>query len=179
MLEKLSDGVFRSSGAYSVLTPEYVNLIKEDALANHLKRSRINFHDTDESSVHEMILCLHESTRLNVHRHINKTESFHLIEGVLAVVLFANDSTGILDTIIIRSGYSSCFYRLNHSIDHLVVPLSEFVIMHETTSGPFSSDLTIQPIWSKSTKGKAMIRSIVSNLRSTSAFFEHEKNIPN
>jgi cupin fold WbuC family metalloprotein len=82
------------------------------------------------------------------HRHRNKTESFHVIEGKLMVVFF-DDCGRIVRGIRMGpyGGDQTFLYRLSSSVWHTVVPLTEFVIIHETTTGPFLKEETEYPAW--------------------------------
>ena len=64
--------------------------LKSMALDSPLKRARYCLHHTTEDPVQEMIIALHNSTYVRPHRHIGKSESFHIIEGILNVVIFDN-----------------------------------------------------------------------------------------
>ena len=156
---KISDGVYQADGSYVKLEEEHLKLLVEDAKTNKQGRARINFHPSPESQVHEMIIALDQKTRVNVHRHINKSESFHVIIGCLVVVLFDRESN-ITEEIILASKSPNYFYRLNEDIDHLVIPISSYVVMHETTSGPFRKGDSRTPEWAKSQEGLDKIESL-------------------
>ena len=38
-------------------------------------------------------------------------------------------------------------YRLSNELWHMVIPLTEFVIFHETTNGPFIKEETDFSVW--------------------------------
>tara|TARA_Y100001968_G_C19315474_1_gene696435 strand:- start:472 stop:1014 length:543 start_codon:yes stop_codon:yes gene_type:complete len=169
-ITKLSEGVYQLNEAYSCLDYSLIKLLKEDCKSNTKKRSRINFHRNSKELVQEMIIALHHDTKVDVHRHISKSESFHIIEGKLAIVLFQNDSSKILDTIQLESKSNHCFYRLNSELDHLVIPLSEIVIIHETTQGPFIPGDPNVPIWAKGKTGFDQVESIRYNMQKSNEF---------
>ena len=63
-----------------------------------------------------------------------------MIEGSLKIVLF--DDTGAIDQVIVMSAEradeaASVFYRLSAPQYHTVIPLTDYVVFHETTNGPF------------------------------------------
>lgn len=85
-----------------------------------------------------MIIAMHKSSYVRPHKHIDKSESFHIIEGELDVVFF-HDS-GEIESILHMGGLSTGktpIYRLSSPVWHTVIPRTEFVIFHETTNGPF------------------------------------------
>jgi hypothetical protein len=78
-----------------------------------------------------------------------KSESFHIIEGCLKVVIF--DDSGDVADVIDMGDYSTgkCFYqRISRAFFHTVIPTSETVVFHETTKGPFRSEDTVFAPWS-------------------------------
>ena len=162
-IAKIQEGVLEVSSQHNfhVLDDGLVETLINEARSTKLLRARINFHHQD-SKVHEMIICLLCDTKVFVHRHHNKSESFHLIHGSLCVVLFKDASSQVLETIYLEAGTSNCFYRLNTSIYHLVIPLSEYVIMHETTPGPFVPNETEIAEWSLTEEGASLVSSIRS-----------------
>ena len=156
---KIADGVYQAQGEFIVLTPEYKQFLLHDSSNNYKKRSRINFHPSPASQVQEMVIALDRNTCLDVHQHFNKSESFHVIEGTLIVVLF--DSRGsIMEEITLSSLGPNPFYRLDSAIDHLVIPVSKNVLMHETTCGPFVQGDCRVPEWSLTRKAQDRIESI-------------------
>lgn len=156
---KIANGVFQAQGVCTILSHAYTEFLVNDANTNDRKRSRINFHPSPTSQVQEMVIALNKNTRLEVHRHLDKSESFHIIYGTLMVVLFDNFGN-IIDEITLSSSGPTIYYRLDNAIDHLVIPLSNYVLMHETTCGPFVQGDACVPHWSSTTQGQDRIESI-------------------
>jgi len=140
--KKIKEGVYRVvNNEYNILTKEAIEFIKSDCKENTLRRSRINFHQSDEESVHEMIIALSRDTNIRIHKHIGKSESFKIIEGKLAIVLFFDEDLSKREVVILEHN-NNPYYRLNSSIFHLVLPLTEVVVMLEVTNGPFDATFT-------------------------------------
>ena len=156
-LTRLKEGVYQALGPYSRLSEAEVAFLVADAKANTLQRSRINFHKSLDALTHEMIIAMYKSTTIQVHKHLSKSESFHLLIGSLMVILFDEDGC-VIDEILLTSSSLKCYYRLDDSIDHLVIPLSEYVVMHETTSGPFRDGDSSTPEWAGTDDGQSKIQ---------------------
>lgn len=112
--------------------------LKRQALAAPTKRARINLHEKLSDAVQEMIVAEHHSTYVRPHRHPGKLESFHVLEGLLTVVVF--DDTGeIVDTIQMGGPLSgrALLYRQRQSVWHTVLIESTFAVLHEVVDGPF------------------------------------------
>ena len=96
-----------------------------------------------------MIICLARGTYVRPHRHVGKSESFHIMEGELDVVLFEDD--GAVREVIRMGSYQSgqvFFYRLMEPRFHTVLVRSPHVLVHETTNGPFDPADTEFATWS-------------------------------
>lgn len=111
-------------------------------------RVRLCLHATTEDSLHEMFILMSKGTYVRPHRHKNKVESFHIIEGEVDVVIFDEDGTP-KESIKMgdyRSG-KKFFYRLSQSLFHTVVVRTDRVLFHETTNGPFDKADTEYARW--------------------------------
>ena len=125
-----------------------VEFLISQAKSNFTLRARLCAHRDINDPVHEMIIVHHLGNYIAPHRHIDKTESFHIIRGRLAVVLFT-DEGNILDKVLMTAEPNAgCFYyRLQESLFHTVVPLTDTIVFHETTTGPFYPGDMIVPEW--------------------------------
>ena len=58
---------------------------------NPRQRARYCTHSLVDDEVHEMVIYHKEGTYIRPHKHIGKTESFHLIDGEADVVFFDDE----------------------------------------------------------------------------------------
>jgi cupin fold WbuC family metalloprotein len=138
-------GVTVASAEVLVATGGVVKLAARDvadvvarATRSPRKRARLCAHPSPSDSLHEMLICLARGTYVRPHRHAGKSESFHIIEGELDVVLF--DDSGDITDVIEMGPYQSgkaFFYRLMKPAFHTVVVNTPHALFHETTNGPF------------------------------------------
>jgi cupin fold WbuC family metalloprotein len=103
-----------------------------------LRRARICLHKSHDDPIQEMIIAFCQDSIVPIHRHTEKTESFHVIQGVFDVAFYddAQREIGRLRMGDIKSGYPFS-YRLSSNSWHTIEPLSEHVIVHEIVTGPF------------------------------------------
>ncbi|WP_443645050.1 WbuC family cupin fold metalloprotein [Candidatus Ponderosibacter sp. Uisw_141_02] len=141
--KQINESVFQSNLDVFILSDLDVNFLKDQALSSANKRCRICLHQKPTDLLHEMIIALHRDTLVRPHKHHAKTESFHMIEGKLDVVLF-NDCGTICEIISLSSeGLGSpSYYRLNSKLFHTVLVQSEFAVFQEVTNGPFEQQDT-------------------------------------
>jgi len=142
-LKRINDEVFVAKEPIVVLGDEELAFIREKALSSPRQRARICAHRHPEDLLHEMFIALSRQTYIQPHRHRQKSESFHIIEGAVDVVLFEDD--GAIHEVVrlgcLGSG-RACFYRLDNLRYHTLVIRSELLVMHEVTNGPFDRRLT-------------------------------------
>lgn len=137
----LQDRIIRISG-------DEIAGLKRRAAANPRNRVRLCAHRDPGDAVHEMLIAVGRGCYLRPHRHLAKSESFHVIDGEADVVLF-DDSGGVTE-IIPLGDYASAktvYYRLFDQCFHALLIRSEFFLYHETTSGPFDPSETLFPAW--------------------------------
>jgi cupin fold WbuC family metalloprotein len=76
------------------------------------------------------------------HRHHDKVESFHLVEGSAEIIVL--EDGGEIADIIELSSEKNFYYRLDFPMYHTLLVHSPVLVIHETTNGPFevkSSDM--------------------------------------
>jgi cupin fold WbuC family metalloprotein len=144
---------------------EQLKKLKEAARQDPLKRARLCLHHNHEDTVQEMVIVFHRDSYVRPHRHKNKSESFHIIEGALEVVIF--DDEGNVDRRVCmgsEGGQNTFLYRLASDRWHTVVPQTEFVAIHETTSGPFLREETEFSSWSPHEEDKPGIKTLLQQI---------------
>tara|TARA_Y100000590_G_scaffold466087_1_gene640330 strand:+ start:2073 stop:2621 length:549 start_codon:yes stop_codon:yes gene_type:complete len=82
------------------------------------------------------------------HKHLKKGETYHLIKGRMACVIFNNKGK-------IKSAqamYPNDIFRTPINTYHTQIPLSEYVIYHEGALGPFKKGNSVFPKWANKFK---------------------------
>lgn len=122
--------------------------IMRRAIRSSRKRARLCTHPDASDPLHEMLICLAADTYVRPHRHAGKSESFHIIDGELDVVLFGDD--GRIRDVVHLAPYrhgTTFFYRLMEPCFHTVLVKTPQVLFHETTNGPFNPAETEFASW--------------------------------
>ena len=148
-LHSVNEEVFLATDTIVQIRPSDVAFLAAQAQKNARQRARICAHPDSADRLHEMLIVLARDTYIRPHRHRGKSESFHMIEGELDVVVFHDD--GSVREIVRMGDYRSgrtFFYRLMDDCYHTVLINTPFGFFHETTNGPFNrSDTEFAP-WS-------------------------------
>jgi len=129
---------------------EDIQWLKTKAAENPRQRIRLCAHISVDDAVHEMLIVHTKITYNQPHKHPNKSESYHLIEGELDIVIF-DEAGEVLETVRMGEYASDArfYWRLSESHYHMVIPRSEVVVFHEITSGPFDRATSFVPApWS-------------------------------
>jgi cupin fold WbuC family metalloprotein len=143
-LTKVNDEVFVAQDSIVRIGKEEISFLKQRALHNMRKRARICAHRSNDDRLHEMVIAISASSYIRPHRHMGKSESFHIVEGVVDVVFFSDEGR-INDVIQLGDAESGLnfFYRLSESLFHTLLIRSDVLVMHEVTNGPLVREQTI------------------------------------
>ena len=99
------------------------------------ENARLSLHQSPDASFHEMVIYQHADRIHPPKKHLHKDKSFHIIEGVLAVLIF--DESGAMTDCCLLDGKRRHMYRVAAGIYHADIPITDHVIHHESTMGPF------------------------------------------
>ena len=151
-MREVGEEVFYADGPITRVGRSDIAALKARAATNRRRRARVCTHPDTADGLHEMLIVHSRGAYVPPHRHVGKSESFHMIEGELDVVIFEND--GAVKEIISLAAPSAnraddkpFYYRLSESYFHTVVPRSDVVVFHETTNGPFRREDTDFAAW--------------------------------
>ena len=146
---EINSEVFVADGPLVRVSHREIEFLKERVKSAPRGRVRLCAHPGNDDALHEMFIVLSCRTYIRPHRHINKSESFHVIEGTVDVVLF--DEPGEVADVISMGDFASgkkFYYRIMSPLYHTLLITSEVLVFHETTNGPFKQDGTDFAPWS-------------------------------
>ncbi len=161
---KLNNAVYTSDSKIVHIDTSDIAILKDNIQHAPDNRIRICTHHENDI-VHEMIIAINKESYIRPHKHNNKSESFHMVEGEMDVVIF-DDAGKLLKIISMGQTGSgkSFFYRLSSPFFHTVYLRTEYVIFHETTHGPFIKEDTLMAPWSPQPSEKHKISLFISKL---------------
>jgi cupin fold WbuC family metalloprotein len=147
-LRKVNDEVFIAQDPIVKIGPIEIAFVKAQAAGNGRQRARICAHKTNDDTLHEMLIAITAQSYIHPHKHIGKSESFHIIEGAVDVVVF-DDNGSITEIIELGDPTSGRFlyYRLGQSAFHTLLLKTDFLVVHEATNGPFLQEKTVLAPW--------------------------------
>ena len=143
-----------------------IESLKARAGDNPRRRIRLCTHLSPDDRVHEMLIVHTSDAYVRPHKHLDKVESFHVIEGHGRIVIF--DEEGRVEQVIPIGSYGSggfFYYRLARASFHPVLIDSPTLVFHETTNGPFRPLETVWAPWAPSESDHAACAAYVNDLR--------------
>lgn len=162
----VSDQVLVAGSDVTVVGAAELAQVKRMAQASPTGRARICAHRSTDDPLHEMLIALVGGRYIRPHAHRGKSESFHMIEGDLTIVLY--DAEGRLQRLVDLSatGNGALYYRLAAPTFHTVVPRTDIAVFHETTNGPFDPRDTLFPAWAPDESDPAVGQAFLDRLLS-------------
>ncbi|MBI5625219.1 MAG: cupin fold metalloprotein, WbuC family [Elusimicrobia bacterium] len=142
-LKLVRDPLAKSESYYSLSTAPAITDSVVAALRTRLAQTggstvRICLHENPDSPFHEMVIVHKKGGVFKPHKHLEKDESYHMIDGILRIVIFSE--TGVpVETIRLGSaGTGFPFWiRIRQGIWHATIPETEYAVFHEARPGPF------------------------------------------
>jgi cupin fold WbuC family metalloprotein len=130
------------------------------------RRARICMHPSSESVIHEMIITLEKDSYVKPHRHLNKTESYFVIQGEVQLIYFDEEGS-IIKSYVLRSyEKGGIFYlRSSNNFWHTLVVNSNQATILEITSGPLQEEETIFASWAPDPETKEKAALYLNSLR--------------
>ena len=119
-------------------------------ILNHYKKTnkdiRICLHKGRADKHHDMIILQQKKNFYKPHKHNRKGETYHMIKGKMMTILFSNNGK-VENSQLIKKGD---IYRTPINKFHTMIPISKYVIYHESKTGPFlKKGDSVFPKWIK------------------------------
>jgi len=130
--------IIQSTDAVAVIDAGTVRRMRDLAVTSPDGRARLCLHHALSDPVQEMIMALTSANCYPVHRHRDKAESYHILDGDLAILIFDDHGKVVQRELLSSSAQDAGkAARISPMLWHAVIALSPVVVFHETTSGPF------------------------------------------
>lgn len=147
-IERQTDNVFFVKGPLVRVGKEEVAFLKDQVARVTRKTVRLCAHQNLEALVHEMLILHLKETYIRPHKHPNKSVSYHIVEGTADMVIF--DEEGGVEDVVSLGAYGTgrrFYFRLNEDRYYMPLLCSDFLLFHETISGPCKPFDTVYAPW--------------------------------
>lgn len=146
---KFNPEVFFADGEIVHIRRNDLDFLQEAAAESPRRRARVCAHENPEEVLHEMIVVLKRDSYLIPEKHFVKKESYHIIAGLADVVIF--DEAGEITEVVPLGDFASgrnFFFRVRKSdFYHSVLIRSDYLLYHESATGPFRKSDTFVAPW--------------------------------
>jgi len=172
-LSCIGEGIYQSDQDIVKLSLDEINFIKEMARDNPRKRARICAHQSGDDTLHEMMIAICLDSYIHPHRHLGKSESFHIIEGKVDVVVLA-DNGKIMEIVELgdQSTGMNFYYRLSNANYHTLLIHSDMLVVHEVTNGPFLKEQTELAPFAPTEEDSIGVLKYIENLKNESCGYK-------
>ena len=148
------------------VTSADVDQLRARALHNARRRMRLCAHSAIDSKVHEMLIVHTPETYVRPHKHIDKSESFHIIAGTAEIILFGE--TGAIQQVVPMGDYASgriFYYRISQPVYHSLIITSDMLVFHEVTSGPFVRTESVFAPWAPDESDPVAVKVFMEDIK--------------
>jgi cupin fold WbuC family metalloprotein len=166
-LAEMGEGIYYSAHPLPVADRRVIEFLKQIAQSTSRRRARFCAHPSADSDQHDMLIVGHRDTYIAPHRHLDKSETFVVIEGAVDIILF--DERGQVSDVIAMGPPSSgkpFFYRMPPRQFHSLSINSDLLVFLESTKGPFRASDCENAAWAPgphdADRGKAYITSVLA-----------------
>ena len=176
--KEVNKGVYYATNNRVKLGRNDINIFKEKLIHNQQQKIRLCTHKDTADKIHEMFIILGKNIYIRPHKHLNKSESFHVIEGTANIIIFDEEGK-IFDVIKISDYYSGnqFYYKIYEPYYHTVCVTSSFLVFQETTSGPFNKSDAIYAPWSPEENDIVAVKAYMERLAKSIDGFLKNRNV--
>ncbi len=164
--KKINEEVFYPTDSIIEVSRDDMDDLEKKSRDNKRQRARICTHSSTKHLLHEMLIVHHQGVYVRPHNHINKIESFHIINGEVDIVIFNRE--GRITNVLEMGEYStgkSFYCRLPEECYHTLLVNSPRLMIHEITNGPFLPEQTFFATWAPDENNTAEVKSFIANLK--------------
>ena len=164
-LESVNMEVYVTRERICSISGAEIDFLKDRVSQTERKRIRLCAHKHLEDKLHEMFIVLSKETYIRPHKHVNRIESLHVIEGRARAVFF--DEMGSIIQVIPLGDLSSelQFYcRIDEAVYHTILVDSEYFVFHESVEGPFCKSNTVFSAWAPDESDCMLHQEYICNL---------------
>ncbi len=123
---------------------------------------RLCLHEGPDALLHDMIVVQYAGQYFRPHKHLEKGESYHMIEGEMGIVVF-DDEGKVADACRIDTS-DTTVYGVGTGMYHTNFPLTDVAVYHESRPGPFVSGDSVFAPWGPDGEDEEAARKFVAAL---------------
>ena len=119
-----------------IIDDNLLNKVSSQAKASPRLRMNYNFHQSLEDKCHRFLNAVEPCTKVEIHRHPTKDESFVLLRGKVRVTTYNDDGT-VIESVILCPDEGLYGVDIPKGVWHNVESLESGSVFFECKEGPF------------------------------------------
>ena len=125
-----------------------IEKLKKDAMCSPTLRSRLLLHDNQSDNIQQMLIVLHHSSHVQMHRHpTQKSESYYVIAGLMRVYYWDSHRGRFwFEDYSSEDKSKKTYGRHSEGLWHMPESLTEWCVYLETYDGPFIKEFDVEYI---------------------------------
>ena len=123
---------------------------------------RLCLHEGQDALLHDMIVVQYGGQYFHPHEHLEKSESYHMIEGAMGLFVFDDDGK-VVDACRMDTS-NITVYSVGAGTYHTNFPLTDVAVYHESRPGPFKGGDSVLAPWAPDEKDGDAARRFVEEL---------------
>ena len=165
-----SEEVYYAGPGVTLVDDGTIAFLKDVARENERRRCRLCAHRDVGDSLHEMLIVHAQDAYVRPHKHLDKAESLHVIEGAATLVCFSEEGRPErFERLGEASSGRPFYYRMPEGVYHMLLIDSDWLVFHEAVLGPFERARTVMAPWSPEERDAEAVDRFCADLRSVSA----------
>lgn len=139
-LRRESDEVYYVTSRFKAIGPDELVFLKERAAENPRLRCRLCLHPNPSDPLNQMVITFRGDTYFRPLRHLERPQSFHVIEGSMRLA-FLDETGEVIDAVDLRPAGQGGPYivRVEPRQWYAFILQDEWFVFHEIISGPMTS----------------------------------------
>lgn len=119
-----------------VIDRQLLDTVSEQAKASPRLRMNYNFHHSLEDKCHRFLNAVEPGTKVEIHRHPTKDESFVLLRGRVKVTTYNDDGT-VIESIVLCPEEGLYGVDIPKGVWHKLESIESGSVVFECKEGPF------------------------------------------
>ena len=119
-----------------IIYEDLLNVVSEQAKDSPRLRMNYNFHQSLEDKCHRFLNAVEPGTKVEIHRHPTKDESFVLLRGRVRVNTYNDDGT-VIESVVLYPEEGLYGVDIPKNVCHNVECLESGSVFFECKEGPF------------------------------------------
>ena len=119
-----------------IIDTELLDKVSSEAKASPRLRMNYNFHQSLEDKCHRFLNAVEPGTKVEIHRHPMKDETFVILRGKVRVTTHHDDGS-IIEDVVLCSEEGKYGVNIPKGVWHTIKSLAENSIIFECKEGPF------------------------------------------